>query len=100
MSFQSSLPDNKAKIADLLDPSEFADLFQFMDDEAKWAAFETMPESYLTEASSLITDDVLVAFIAQLEDEDAESVLAMMEPEIREHIERQLARPQDTAVLL
>jgi len=95
--FSLLYPDNKAKIADLLDPSEFADLFQFMDDEAKWAAFETMPESYLTEASSLIADDVLVAFIAQLEDEDAESVLAMMEPEIREHIERQLARPQDTA---
>lgn len=79
--FQQLYPDNKKRIADLLDPVEFAEFFEYLDKDAKLEYIKVLPKSYLLEVFNNSPDDEMADFISDLDDEERALVLSNMSQE-------------------
>lgn len=95
--FELLYPDNKKKITDLLEPSEFAELFTFLSDESKEQALETMDSNYLNSAFQYVPDDVLADFMDELEHDQQQELQAVLPKHKAELVDNLLTSEDDSA---
>lgn len=98
--FAELYPENKQKIADLLMPEEFAELFVYLDFDSMREFTLTLPNYFLEESLNYVPDDVLVEFLSQLELDEQEVIFSYLNPELRTVVRRLLAHEFGSAAYI
>lgn len=95
--FHLLYPENKKKIADFIQPLEFAPIFEYMDFEDQENASEYLPTNYMAEVFNEMAADNVSQFLGELETEEQDPFLDMMNKEERTHVEELLSYVPETA---
>ncbi|MDO5027779.1 MAG: magnesium transporter [Bacillota bacterium] len=95
--FNELYPENKAKTTELLSAEEFAEIFDVMEFFEQEETYQVMPDSYMKEVFTYVSDDNLVNFLKNLEEDRAREIISKMNLEDRRLIESLMKHTEDTA---
>lgn len=77
--FHLLYPERKRKIADFLTPSEFAEIFEYMDVANQEDAVTYLPKEYLVEVFNELPTDILASFVLVSDEPIVEELLLLMD---------------------
>ena len=77
--FHLLYPDNKRKIADLLSPQEFAEIFEWMQLEDQEDAVAYLPNGFMVDVFNYLPTDILASFVPLTTEENINQILQKME---------------------
>src|SRR5690625_656735 len=95
--FHLLYPDKKRKIADFIEPIEFAPIFEFMEFEDQEEATQYLPSHYMAEVFNEMASDNVSQFLLELDEHEKQPYLNMMDREERERVEEILSYEPETA---
>ncbi len=95
--FHLLYPENKRKIADLITPEEFSEIFEWMDIEDQKDAVTYLPEAYMVDVFDYLPTDTLANFVMLADVEDFDVILEQMDEREYKRLQEVMSYEIETA---
>ncbi|MFC5975645.1 magnesium transporter [Carnobacterium antarcticum] len=89
--------EKKKKVESFLEPSEFAELFEWMDPADQTEAYEAFSTEYIANLFHYMEIDNVVDFLSYRDDEERQALLNQLDAAERSRVEEMLAYEPETA---
>lgn len=95
--FHLLYPEKKRKISNFLTPTEFSEIFEWMDIEDQEAAVRYLPDAFIKDVFDALVTDVIVDFFLASEETDTDHLLDIMDDQEAKKVEEILSYELETA---
>ncbi len=95
--FHLLYPENKRKIADLITPEEFSEIFEWMEVEDQKDAVTHLPEAYMVDVFDYLPTDTLANFVLLADVEDFDAILEQMDEREYKRLQEVMSYEIETA---